>query len=225
MDPLRLLLADDDPALRESLASLLGSREDIDLVDSVPDGAAALGVLEERCVDVALLDVDMPVLDGIDTTRRIVARHPDVTVVMLTSFAQDDFLDRALAAGANGFLTKDLPIASLARLLHAAVAGETVMGPRPTAMLAESYRSRVIQREEDPEFVAAIDALPTQLREVLGLLTRAASNRTIAKTLGLREKTAQAYVSDILRRTGCQSRAEVAVRALAIGAGPVRHTG
>lgn len=219
MSPLRVLLADDDPPVRESLGSLLGAREDIELVAAVPDGLAALDAVARRPVDVALLDVEMPGLDGIETARRIAAWHPAIVVVMLTAFASDDFLDQALTAGASGFLTKDLPVARLADLLHEAARGGTVMGPRPTALLAEAYRSRLVQREEDPAFIAAVEALPGRLREVLSLLTHAASNRAIAAALGISEKTARMYASEILRRTGCRSRAEVAVRALNAGVG------
>ncbi len=219
MRPLKLLLADDDRLTREGLAELLGERDDIDLVAVVGDGAAAIDALTRTIVDVALLDVDMPVLDGITAARITAARHPGVTVVMLTAFEQEGFLAQALSAGAQGFLTKDIPIDQLAQLLHSAAAGITVMGPRPTAMLAKSYREQAARREDDPEFTKAVDKLSPRLRNVFDLLTRAESNQRIADLLGLSEGTARIYVSQVLTATGCSSRAEVAVRAVKVGLG------
>lgn len=123
MSALRLLLADDDPVFTAAMADLLGAREDVDLVGVVADGAAALEVLEDSEVDVALLDVDMPVLDGIATARRIARSRPQLRVVMLAAFEQPDSLARALGAGASGFLTKDMPVDRLVSLLHEVVLG------------------------------------------------------------------------------------------------------
>ena len=214
MSALRLLLADDDPVFTTAMADLLGAREDVDLVGVVADGAAALEVLEESEVDVALLDVDMPVLDGIATARRITGsrRHP--RVVMLTAFEQSDSLGRALGAGASGFLTKDMPVDRLVSLLHEVVLGATVMGPRPATLLADRCRDLDPRGGRDPGFTSTVEALPGRYREVFDLLTRAASNRMIARELNLSEGTARVYASKVLQLTGCRSRAELALRAL-----------
>jgi Response regulator containing a CheY-like receiver domain and an HTH DNA-binding domain len=211
---LRLLLADDDAVFTAAMADLLGAREDVDLVGVVADGAAALQVLEEHDVDLALLDVDMPVLDGIATARRIAREWPRVRVVMLTAFEQPDSLGRALGAGASGFLTKDMPVDRLVSLLHEVVMGATVMGPRPATLLADSYRDGNSRGDRDPEFTSSVEALPGRYREVFDLLTHAASNRVIARELHLSEGTARVYASKVLQLTGCRSRAELALRAL-----------
>lgn len=214
MSVLRLLLADDDAVFTAAMADLLGAREDVDLVAVVSDGAAALQVLEEHDVDIALLDVDMPVLDGIATARRIARAWPWVRVVMLTAFEQPNSLGRALGAGASGFLTKDIPVERLVSLLHEVVLGATVMGPRPATLLADSYRDGGSCGVRDPRFTSSVEALPGRYREVFDLLTHAASNRVIARELNLSEGTARVYASRVLQLTGCSSRAELALRAL-----------
>lgn len=219
MTALRLLLADDDPVFTAAMADLLGSREDVDLVAVVPDGAAALEVLEGGGVDLALLDVDMPVLDGIATARRIAGSFPGVRVVMLTAFEQSDSLGRALVAGASGFLTKDMPVDRLVALLHEVMLGATVMGPRPATLLADSYRERTRGRGDDLAFTTAVADLPPRYRQVFDLLTKAASNRRIAQSLHLSEGTVRVYASAVLQLTGCASRSELAIRAMDSGLG------
>ncbi len=212
--PVRVLLADDDPLLRTSMTRLLRGRPDIDLVAAVADGVQALRALTDRPVDVALLDADMPVLDGIATTTRIRTQHPRVTVVILTAFEHDDFLPRAMAAGASGFLTKDTPVEDLITLVHRAHAGETVLSPRPTTMVLDSYRSHATARESEARFLAAVDTLPPHLRDVLTLLADATPTRTIAARLHLSEETIRTYVKQVLHHTGCTTRTEIVARAL-----------
>lgn len=219
MEPkqLRVLLANDSPILRIELGSALASNDEITLVATVADGSDALGQLGRHIVDVALLDVDMPVLDGVATARAIAAQHPDVTVVMLTAFEREDFLEQSLLAGASGFLTKDLPLKELVILLQHAASGKTVMGARPTALLAQSYREQARRKETSSDFIATVQAMPLRLKEVFDLLVAAASNRDIAHELHLSESTVRGYVSEILRLTGSRSRTEVAARALSSG--------
>ncbi|MCI1788213.1 MAG: response regulator transcription factor [Actinomyces sp.] len=212
-DPVRVLLADDDPLLRTSMSRLLQRCPDIDLVAAVADGAQALHALADHPVDVALLDADMPVLDGAAATARIRTAHPQVRVVILTAFKHDDFLPRAMAAGAIGFLTKDTPIEDLIALIHRAHAGETVLSPRPTAMVLDSYRTHATQRESEAHFLAAVDTLPPHLRDVLALLADATPTPTIATRLHLSEATARTYIKQVLHHTNCTTRTELVVHA------------
>ncbi len=211
---LRVLLADDDPIYRQGLQALLTERADVDLVAVVPNGASALSVLERSEVDVALLDVDMPGVDGISAARQIGERHPEVTVVMLTAFEHDESLKQAIAAGAKGFLTKDLEVDRICALAREAAAGAVVMGPRPTAMLAEAYFAST---EVDEEFARTLSELPPRLGALVEYLIEACPNREIAQRLGLSEATVRGYVSEILAATGCASRSQLAVRALRAG--------
>lgn len=212
--PLRVLLADDDPVLRRSMTALLQGRPDIDVVATAADGAQALRVLVEDRVDVALLDADMPVLDGVSTTARIRAEHPKVTVVILTAFEHDDYLPRAMAAAAAGFLTKDTPIDDLALLLHRARGGEVVMSPRPTTMVLDAYRTHAALRASEAEFMAVVETLPPHLRDVLDLLADATPTRSIATRLHLSQETARTYIKRVLHHTGCSTRTELVAHVL-----------
>ena len=218
-DVLKVLLADDDLFMLEGLNNLLDSLDDIEVVAAVPDGLEALSVIERNQVDVVLLDVDMPFLDGIRTAEKIATIYPEVTVVMLTAFEQQNSLKKSLAVGAKGFLTKDLPIEDIGALLHRAHAGEAVFDSRPKEILVESYRG-VPDEVPDPDFVNKLESLTPRYREVLDMLVDAAPNRQIARNLHLGEGTVRLYVSDILATTGCGSRAEVAVKALKAGYRP-----
>ncbi|MEL4503844.1 response regulator transcription factor [Luteococcus sp. H138] len=216
---MRLLLADDDPVVLIGLAELLCQQSGIEVVGAVKDGEQAVEFCAAHAVDVALLDVDMPIVDGVEAAKQILQRTPSVVVVMLTAFAHDEFLGRALAAGARGFLTKDLSAERIAELLRDAVAGQVVMGPKPLQMLVTAYGARAVDSEARQEFARAAETLPVRLREVFDLLAQGLPNRVIARRLGLTESTTRVYVSKVLAHTGCRSRSEVAVKALGSGLG------
>lgn len=215
---LRVLLVDDEETVRATLPSLLERHNDLEVAAVAADGSSALQLLRTDIdVDIVLLDVDMPTMDGIDTARIITDEFPDVAIVMLTAFRQDSFLDRALSAGASGFLVKTMPPSEIARLLIDAAHGATVMAPRATELLARSARDRQIRREADPAFVAAAASLSPALRDIFDLITIATSTDLMASTLHLTRNTVRVYVSDVLRRTGCRSREELVLRAAETG--------
>lgn len=140
-ETIRVLLADDDVIVREGLADLLNQQDGIDVVAVAENGSEALRELSKQTVDVALLDVDMPVLDGLATAKEMARLRPSVAVVMLTVFEHEESLARSLALNVRGFLTKDIPSAQLAQLIRQAHDGYLVFGPRPTRILANSYLS------------------------------------------------------------------------------------
>lgn len=137
-ETIRVLLADDDVIVREGLADLLNQQDGIDVVAVAENGSEALRELSKQTVDVALLDVDMPVLDGLATAKEMARLRPSVAVVMLTVFEHEESLARSLALNVRGFLTKDIPSAQLAQLIRQAHDGYLVFGPRPTRILANS---------------------------------------------------------------------------------------
>lgn len=190
--------------------------EGVELVAAVSCGEQVLPVLRRRDVDVVLLDVDMPGMGGIETAQRIFAQHPEVVVVMLTAFEQPNSLADALAAGARGFLTKDVPVREIVARARRALAGEVVMGAQPTAILASAY-ARAAKHSQADDFADRAALLPERLVPVLDLLIMGASNREIAEELHLSEGTVKVYVSRILEETGCENRTEVAIRALRTG--------
>src|SRR5499427_3852259 len=133
--PLRIVIADDQASVREGLVLLLGGLPGIDVVGAAADGEQALALVTEHPPDAILLDLHMPVLDGIGATRRLAAEHPGVAVVVLTTYADDSSVLDALRAGARSYLTKDADRADIARALHAAASGLTVIDPRAHATL------------------------------------------------------------------------------------------
>ncbi len=216
MRSLSVLLADDDPLLRESIAALLRNYDEISEVIVACDGAQAIVSVRKHPVDVVLMDVDMPVLDGVSAAAVLSREFPALPVVMFTVFGQQDSLRQALNAGAKGFITKDIPVAKIVEAIVTASEGQTVMAPRPTQMLVESYRTGN-GYDNDPEFRAKIASLPERFWDIFNLLIAAASNATISKQIALTEGTVRTYITQILRITGCHSRSELAVRALRAG--------
>ncbi len=214
---IQLALADDDPIVRKHLSRALDTSEDIAVVGAAADGEALLQVLRRHPVDIALVDVEMPVLDGISTTKKIKSEFPDVIVLVLTAFEKEDRLRQALAAGATGFLTKDIDLDELPELIQKAQRGEAVMGARPTNILFKAYRDQAIRREEYKELIEAVESMDPTKREIFSLLIAGMSNRQIASELGFKESTVRTYSSQVFAATGCDSRTKLAVRAMAAG--------
>lgn len=212
MKPLRILLAEDDVTYREELSGLLESKNGIQSVIAVANGQEALKAATTHLIDMALLDIDMPVLDGVTTARQLKVISPRTTIVILTAFAQEAAFGEALTAGVRGFLTKDLPVSRIFELMLEAHQGTIVMGPRPTEILATAYRNQL--ETNDHEFVLAVQSLPARLRDVYRLVVEATPNKEISRQLCLSDLTVRTYVSQILTMTGCVSRSELAVKAL-----------
>ncbi|MGJ9529876.1 response regulator [Actinotignum sp. GS-2025a] len=217
MDNIRILLADDDPIIREGLARLLNEQEGLAVVATAADGAQAIDQLRDQKVDLALLDVDMPVMSGIEAAKRISQDYPHIVIVMLTVFEHEDSLGEVIGAGVRGFLTKDIVAPELAQLIRKAYGGQQVMAPRPTEILITSYEKIQQNKEEYADFVTAVEQLPEHLRTVFHLLLQALANKNIARQTGLSETTVRSYVSDILARTGCATRAELGITAIKAG--------
>ncbi|MFT3943905.1 MAG: response regulator transcription factor [Ancrocorticia sp.] len=214
---IRLAMADDDPIVRKHLSRALTASGDIDVVATVPDGEALLEVLSTTAVDVVLVDVEMPGIDGIETTKKIKEDFPNIPVLILTAFEKEDRLGQALAVGAAGFLTKDVSPDDLPPLIKDALAGNTVMGSRPSHILLEAYRNQAIRREQDKEFVAAVESLDANKRAIFSLLIVGLSNQQIASQLNLTHSTVRTYTSRIFDITKCESRTRLAVRAIGAG--------
>jgi DNA-binding NarL/FixJ family response regulator len=209
--PVRVLLADDQALFREALATLLGARPEVLVVGEAGNGAEALARSAELCPDVVLMDLHMPVLDGIAATRRLRVEQPGVRVLALTTFDDDEDVFAALRAGAVGYLLKDVSSQRLVEALLAAVRGESVLQP--------SVAAKVIAR-----FAALPDApvarpqplvVPLSDRElaVLRLLAEGSSNREIAAALFLAEGTVKNHVTNVLAKLGARDRTQAALRA------------
>jgi DNA-binding NarL/FixJ family response regulator len=202
---LRLVIADDQASVRQGLVLLLDAVADIEVVGAAADGAQALDLVSERHPDAILLDLHMPVLDGIGAIRRLTAEHPDVAIVVLTTYADDTSVLDALRAGARSYLTKDADHADIARALHAAVGGLTVFDPRVhTTLLAATATAG----KSEPAAAAPLpDDLTQREAEILAMIARGMTNPEIAAQLFLSSHTVKTHISRIFAKTGSRDRA------------------
>jgi DNA-binding NarL/FixJ family response regulator len=202
--PLRIVIADDQASVREGLVLLLGGLPDIEVVGAAADGEQALELVAEHEPDAILLDLHMPVLDGIAATRRLTAEHAGVAIVVLTTYADDSSVLDALHAGARSYLTKDADHKDIAQALHAAAGGLTVFDPRVHATLLAATAAR------GPQAAAAApppDGLTQREAEILGLIARGMTNPEIAAQLFLSNHTIKTHISRIFAKTGSRDRA------------------
>lgn len=214
---IRVLFADDDQIIREGLANLLNLQEGITVVATAKNGREALGILATQPVDVALIDVDMPVLDGIQTAQHIAKQYPKLAVVILTAFEHEESFARSLEQNVRGFLTKDIPPDRLAEQLKLAHAGERVFGPRPAEMLTSNFIAASHNAPEYQDFRRKVEALPPYLRDVFDLVIEAYPNKTIARRLKLSENTVRTYVSQLFIALDFTSRNQLTITALKAG--------
>jgi DNA-binding NarL/FixJ family response regulator len=210
---LRVVVADDQTTVREGLTTLLGLMPDIDVVGAAPDGAAAVELVAAEHPDVVLMDLHMPVLDGVGATRRIVAEHPGTKVVVLTTYADDTSIMGALRAGALGYLTKDAGRAEIARALHAVAAGQSVLDPAVQQRLllaaARGPEAPAAPAAAPPGVGAQLpDGLTAREAEVLGLIAGGLSNTEIARRLFISEATVKTHINHLFAKAGVRDRAQ-----------------
>ena len=199
---LRVLVVDDQQIVREGLATILDLLADVNVVGTASDGAQALELVALRRPDVVLLDLHMPVLDGVATTRRIVAEQPSTAVLILTTFGEDDDALEALRAGARGVLTKDAGHEEISRALHQAAAGHmTLAAPLQARLLAAATPRDPPVRVELPDGLTAREA------EVLGLIGAGFTNREIAERLFVSEATVKTHINHMFAKIGARDRA------------------
>ena len=215
---LRLVFADDDSLVLGAVSQLLGQLEDFDVVASVSSGYDAIRAVDIHEPELALIDVDMPGIDGIATAAEIKKRHPDTVVVMFTAFRHESTLAKAMKeVDIAGFLTKDLLIPELAAKLREAAAGKKVFSERPIELMTRSFLAASDNTEQYRDFLDAIDALPDTHQQVFLGLAQAMSTRRIARDTGLSEATVRTYASQIFQRLGVSSKAELAITAVRAG--------
>jgi DNA-binding NarL/FixJ family response regulator len=200
---MKVLIADDQTAVREGLTTLLQTMPSIEVVGAAADGEQAITLAEQLAPDVVLMDLRMPRLDGVEATRRIRADHPDVHIVVLTTYADDESIITALRAGAIGYLTKDAGRDHIRRALDAAAAGQAVLDPAVQARLVQ-----VASLPQPVAFLGLPDGLTEREAEVLQLVATGLSNTEIAARLFVSEATVKTHINRIFAKTGSRDRAQ-----------------
>ncbi|HKZ85208.1 MAG TPA: response regulator transcription factor [Anaerolineae bacterium] len=204
--PIRILLVDDHSVVRQGLRMFLALDPELEVIGEAADGAEAVRVARELKPDVVLMDMLMPVMDGVAATAAIRRELPDTEVIALTSVLEDEKVIGAVRAGAIGYLLKDTEADDLRRAIKAAANGQVQLSPKAAARLMREVRA-----PDSPE------ALTERETDVLRLLAQGKSNKEIAHQLSLSEKTVKTHVSNILAKLGVPSRTQAALYAVRIG--------
>jgi DNA-binding NarL/FixJ family response regulator len=214
----RVIVVDDEPMVCAHLRTILGSADDLEVVGEAHDGAAAVEAVLRNRPDVVLMDLRMPGVDGLTAIERIRSLHDPPAVVALTTFDADQYVLRALRAGAAGFLVKSTPPEDLIRLVRVAADGNTVLSPAAARRLVAASADQQSARQRAQELV---ESLTEREAEVLACLGEGLSNAQIAARLYLSEATVKSYVSRMLDKLGCANRTQAGL--LAHDAGIVKR--
>lgn len=212
---IRLLLVDDQRLLREGLRTVLELEPDLEVAEEAENGQAALDVYEKIRPDVVLMDIRMPVMDGVEATRKMLERWPDALVIILTTFDDDEFVFEGLRAGARGYLLKDVSGSELAEAIRTVHSGGALIEPSVARkMVAEFARIAAPSQTVKDKLV---EPLSEREREILQLVSQGLANKQIARRLNLAEGTVKNYVTSILNKIGVRDRTQAAVRAHELG--------
>ena len=214
--PVTVVIADDQRLVRQGLRLILESEPGIEVVAEATDGAEAVARVREHSPAVALLDIRMPVLDGLRAARQVIEKCPATRVLILTTFDADEYVYEALRAGASGFLLKDAPSDQLIVAVHSVAAGDALIDPVITRRLISRFAlaARPTGPGEVPEVLAALTAREL---DVLRLLARGLSNQEIARELVVEENTVKTHVSRILTKLSLRDRVQAVVLAYETG--------
>jgi DNA-binding NarL/FixJ family response regulator len=209
---MKVIICDDQAIVRDGLAMLLKLEPDIDIVGSAEDGAEAVEMMADKKPDLVLMDLKMPIMNGVEATRQIVAKYPEVRVLVLTTYADDEWVFDAIQAGASGYLLKDMPREELIRAVRGTVAGKTYLDPSVAGRVLEQASSRQTQPA-----TLITGKLTEREVEVLRLIAKGSSNADIADRLSLSDGTVRNHVSAILSKLGVSDRTQAAVIAIQHG--------
>lgn len=216
-DPVRLMLVDDQELVRAGFAMVLDSCDDLTVVAQAADGEAALAELDRTAVDVVLMDVRMPRLDGIETTRRALAARPELRIVVLTTFDLDESVTAAIGAGASGFLLKDVAPQALIEAVRTVHRGDSVVDPVSTRRLLRRTAPLLAAPEPETPEATVPGGLTPREHDVLVLIGRGFTNSEIAAELVVSEATVKTHVGHVLAKTGSRDRVQAVALAFRAG--------
>ena len=220
---IRVLVVDDQRLMREGLRTLLALEEDLEIVDIAADGAECLALIRTHDIDVVLMDIRMPQVDGITAVKQLRADRPALRVLMLTTFDDQEDIVAALSAGAAGYLLKDMPSEEIAAAIRTAHAGGAVLPPHIAQTFLDAVQSRhMLVPTQTKPMDPPSDALTDREGDVLQCLARGMSNREIAEALYVTEGTVKNHVSNLITKLGLRDRTQVALYAVRSGYQPPR---
>jgi len=213
---IRVLLVDDQALFREGLETLLSVHKDIQVVGQASNGQEAVEVAARVHPDVVLMDVRMPILDGVRATRLLKKALPQCRVIVLTTFDDDEYIFDALRTGAVGYLLKDVASTQLVEAIRAAARGESILEPSVAAKVIAEF-TRVSSMVPAAQMEQLVEPLSERELEILGLIARGASNKEIASQLFIAEGTVKNHVTHILGKLGVRDRTQAALKARELG--------
>ncbi|HEY0123629.1 MAG TPA: response regulator transcription factor [Rhizobium sp.] len=212
-EKLRVLIAEDQTLIREGLVTLLAQQnDDFEIVGGVADGEQAIEFARRYRPDVILMDLQMPRIDGIIATRRILREFPNINIVVLTTFETDDLIFEAVSVGAKAYLLKDTKIDEIAATIRAVASGRSMLSPTVAARILDEFKR--LRPRNMPANLSVQDTLTTRENAILNLIIEGKSNREIGGQLHLAEGTVKNYVSAILVKSGAKNRTELAMKTI-----------
>jgi NarL family two-component system response regulator LiaR len=206
MDKIRIVLADDHAILREGIRALLEDQPDLVVVGEAADGRKAVELARAQSPDLVVMDIGMPLLNGLEATRQIRRECPHVSVLVLTMHDNEEYVSQILAAGASGYVLKRAASSELVSAIRAVAAGQSYLSPAVTKLLIEGYIGR---QPAAPAVVDRFDTLTAREREVLQLVAEGHTNSQIAKLLNISLKTVKAHRSNLMQKLGLHDRGEL----------------
>jgi len=210
MGKIRILIADDHPVVREGLTAMLDRQEDMEVVGDASNGAAAVSKAAETAPDVILMDLRMPVMDGVEAMRAIAAQQPSVSFIVLTTYDNDEYIFKGIEAGARAYLLKDSPREELFKAIRAVHRGESLIQPSVASKVLDRFAT-LSRQSQSPELLSERE------KEVLRLMATGAANKALASALFISESTVKTHVQSIFQKLDVSDRTGAVTQALQRG--------